>query len=346
MRKPAAYLFAILVGALIWFFFQHFHIHGVDSIRVVPKEPGDPSKSGLNPLDGTTKFATKIFGGASVDTDSAPPKPDGTIRVSSFHLGFFGQTKLSKPAVVDIVARMVRRFDVVALQGIASTNEDLLPRLVEVVNQTGRAYDHIIGPRLGADGEEEQYAFVFDRQTVMTDRDELYTVGDPNNLLTREPLVAWFRTVGPAADQAFTFTLANISTDARRNEQELNSLDDVFYEVRDDGREEDDVIMLGNFNANDRELGELGQISGLVRAIRSVPTNVEATDQTENILFQRIATDEFTGRSGVFDFLRQYNLSVERAREISDFLPVWAEFAIVEGGDRGRVANRAEESAR
>ena len=37
MRKPAAYLFAILVGAVIWFFFQHFKIEGVQTVRVVPK---------------------------------------------------------------------------------------------------------------------------------------------------------------------------------------------------------------------------------------------------------------------------------------------------------------------
>ena len=40
MRKPAAYLFAILVGAVIWFFFQNFNIEGVQSVRVVPKEDG------------------------------------------------------------------------------------------------------------------------------------------------------------------------------------------------------------------------------------------------------------------------------------------------------------------
>jgi len=74
-----------------------------------------------------------------------------------------------------------------------------------------------------------------------------------------------------------------------------------------------------------------------VAAIRSTPTNVDSTLQTENIVFQNPATDEFTGRAGVLDFLRAYNLTVERAREVSNYMPVWAEFSIFEGGERGRA---------
>jgi hypothetical protein len=61
-------------------------------------------------------------------------------------------------------------------------------------------------------------------------------------------------------------------------------------------------------------------------------------------MFQRSATDEFTGRWGVCDFLREFNLSVEGARETSPHLPVWAEFAKYEGGDQGRVASRGGKS--
>ncbi len=35
---------------------------------------------------------------------------------------------------------------------------------------------------------------------------------------------------------------------------------------------------------------------------------------------------EFTGRSGAVDFLRLMNMSIGEAEEISDRIPVWAEF--------------------
>jgi hypothetical protein len=183
-----------------------------------------------------------------------------------------------------------------------------------------------------------QFAYVFDSQTIVTDRSQLYTLGDPQDLLRREPLVGWFRARKAPADSAFTFTLVNLHTEPRRLQQELDVLDDVLYEVRDDGRREDDVILLGCFNADDRHLGELGLVRNLVATVRGVPTTVDQTAQTENILFQSAATDEFMGVSGVFDLLRAYNLSSEQSREVSDYLPLWAEFSIYEGGDRGRVA--------
>jgi hypothetical protein len=248
--------------------------------------------------------------------------------------------------VLDIAARLVRRFDIVALQGITSPSDDVVPRLVDLANRTGRRYDYIVGPRLGGEGLTQQYAFVFDCDTVLVDRDELYTVGDPQNLLLREPLVAWFRALRPAEDRAFTFALVNVLTDPTHNEQELNVLDDVFVAVQNDGRGEDDVILLGDLHADVRALGPLGQMSGMVLAVQGVPTDVEGTSQSQHIMFQRDATDEFTGRWGVCDFLREYNLSVEGARELSPHLPVWAEFATYEGGDSGRVASGAHQAPR
>ena len=62
------------------------------------------------------------------------------------------------------------------------------------------------------------------------------------------------------------------------------------------------------------------------------------TKQYDNIVFHSQATREFIGRGGVDDFLREHNLSMEEALEVSDHLPVWAEFSVYEGGEPGRVA--------
>jgi deoxyribonuclease-1-like protein len=132
----------------------------------------------------------------------------------------------------------------------------------------------------------------------------------------------------------------NIHTDPDEVPQELGVLDDVFMAVRNDGRNEDDIILLGDLNADDRHLGELGQISGIMAVIAGMPTNTRGTAQYDNILFTEQATREFTGRGGVFDFMREYNLSMEQAVQVSDHLPVWAEFSIYEGGQTGRFAGR------
>ena len=213
-----------------------------------------------------------------------------------------------------------------------------MPRFVETINAAGRHYDYVIGPRLGRTESTEQFAFVFDLATLEIDRAQLYTVADPDDLLHREPLVGWFRVRGPPPDQAFTFSLVNVHIDPDETATELNVLADVYRAVLHDGRQEDDVIILGDLNVDDRHLGALGQVSGMTGAIAGVPTNTRGTHQFDHILFHSRATVEFAGRAGVFDFLREYNLTLDQALEVSDHLPVWAEFSAYEGGQPGRIA--------
>ena len=176
------------------------------------------------------------------------------------------------------------------------------------------------------------------------DRESVYTVQDPDDLLHREPLVAAFRARGAPETEAFTFTLVNVHTDPDEVQEELNVLDDVYRAVRADGRGEDDILMLGDFNADDRHMGELGQVSGITGAIRGVPTNTRGTQMYDNILFTEPATNEFSGGAGVVDLIEMFHLTEQQALEVSDHFPVWGEFSVYEGNRGGRLATRPEEA--
>ena len=78
--------------------------------------------------------------------------------------------------------------------------------------------------------------------------------------------------------------------------------------------------------------------------ISGVPTNTRRTHTLDNILFNRTATVEFMGRAGVVDLVREFNLTQEQALQVSDHLPVWAEFSSYEGGQPGRVATQPAET--
>ena len=47
---------------------------------------------------------------------------------------------------------------------------------------------------------------------------------------------------------------------------------------------------------------------------------------------------EFTGTCGVFDLMAEFRLSVDEALEVSDHLPVWAEFSVRESTMVGPAA--------
>ncbi|MEX0713328.1 MAG: endonuclease/exonuclease/phosphatase family protein [Pirellulales bacterium] len=302
---------------------------------------GQPGPEDLAGLGLRVPAASRgVVGEAPASNPAAPPvdRTGETIRIASFNIQVFGESKLANSAAVQVLVEVIRRFDVVAVQEIRAKRQDLLPRFVELINAGGGRYDYVIGPRLGRTSSKEQYAFIYNSARVECDRDSVYTVDDPDDLVHREPLVAAFRVRGPPADQAFTFTLVNIHTDPDEVHTELAMLDDVYRAVRDDGRREDDVILLGDLNADDRHLGELAQLPYIAWAVSGVPTNTRGTKLYDNIIFDARATTEFTGNAGVLDLLREFNLTIDQALAVSDHLPIWAEFDVYEGGASGRVA--------
>ncbi len=318
MRKFLMLVITAALGGYV--FLQNFKIEGLQDLTVVPR---DASSDGY----GQNASLPKV------------ERTAGTIRIASFNIQVFGEKKLSDPRVRGLLAEIIRQFDVVAIQEIRS-KQDILPQFVDVINSSGRHYDYVIGPRLGRTASKEQYAFIFDTASIEIDRSSLYTVADPDDRLHREPLVGWFRVRGPAPDQAFTFSLVDIHTDPDETRTELDALAAVFRAVRDDGRGEDDVIILGDLNVDDHHLGLLGQLPQIHWAISGVATNTRGNKLYDNLVFSRVATTEYTGRWGVFDMIRQFNLTVDDALKVSDHMPVWAEFNLFEGGQGGRVATR------
>ena len=76
----------------------------------------------------------------------------------------------------------------------------------------------------------------------------------------------------------------------------------------------------------------------LTAAVTLIPTTTRGTQLADNILYDRRATVEYTGQSGVLDLVRELNLSPQDAVGISEHLPVWAEFSSYENGQPGHVA--------
>lgn len=347
MRKAITIFVAIAAVLVIFIFFKNFRIAGLGEISVEPRfATGNSLLAKAKQHFASKPVVDGESSGSDINADVAVAenrlKLQGkrTIRVATFNLGSWNATKSRKPSIVETVARILGQYDVVAVQEIQSETDDPLPRLVDQMNKIHGTFDYAIGPRLGRKHATEQYGFIFDRKTIEIDRTELYTVYDKDDRMTREPLVGWFRTRAVAPSRAFTFSLVNCHIDQARIKQELDAMDEVLFSVRDDGREEDDVLLVGDFGTKYRETGQLARLTSIQWAISGLPTKTDGRDSVDNIAFQKKATSEFTGRSGTFNFLHEYNLALNHAIEVSDHLPVWAEFSVFEGGEPGRIAKR------
>lgn len=261
---------------------------------------------------------------------SAGRQNTGTLLIASFNIQVLGQSKISKPGMKEKLAHVIRQFDLVAIQEVRAKADNVIPDLVSSINANGSRYNFVIGPRLGRSNSKEQYAYVFNTNTVEHDPSSVGTINDPNDLLHREPLVTRFRARTQSPAQAFTFWMVNIHTDPDEVPEEVDALADVFTVMQQARSDEDDVILLGDLNANEKQLGRLGRIPGMRWTVTGVTTNTRKTKAYDNILFQGQATQEYTGRWGVYDLERNLGLSRDQALQVSDHLPVWAEFRVWE----------------
>ncbi|MFV2066047.1 MAG: endonuclease/exonuclease/phosphatase family protein [Pirellulales bacterium] len=274
-------------------------------------------------------------------TGEQPPATSAeTITIASFNIQVFGTSKFSKPEVMDVLVQVIRRFDLVAIQEIRCKLDSLLPDFVQRINADGSQYGFVIGQRLGRTVSKEQYAFIYNRRRIEVDPNSVLTMSDPNDELHREPLLAHFRVRGVERTRAFSFWLMNIHTDPDEAAEELDALANAFQSVQRDGWGEDDIILLGDLNADERHLGRLGQLPGIRYVVAGVPTNTRGTKTYDNIVFDQRATIEYSGQWGVMNLMREYQLSADRALKVSDHLPVWAVFSAYEGRPAAQLARQ------
>jgi endonuclease/exonuclease/phosphatase family metal-dependent hydrolase len=274
----------------------------------------------------------------------APPSPmfgGPAIRIASFNIQVFGDSKAAKPHIMWTLAAIIQNFHLVAIQEIRTQDDYFLDNFLRnYVNQNGRAYDKVVGPRLGRSNSTEQYAFLYDTAAIEVNPRMVYTVNDPDDLLHREPLVAMFRVRGPPPQQAFTFVLVNVHTDPDETDSELDTLAQVYQVVRRSTGGEDDIILLGDLNVDDQHLGALGRLEGVRPILRGVYTNTRQNALYDNIVLHQLSTAEFSGRTGVYNIEQVHKLTRDQALQVSDHLPVWAEFSAYESATPGRVATR------
>ncbi len=320
--------FVVLVVAAAlggWYVFSHCDIDvrrngegAIESVRFVPR-----GSRGVQAAD---------------DGGDLPPVPArSTIRIATFNVDGLDENKLANHAVADTLVRVLPHFDVIALQGVRGKTRGLLVHLVEQINATGRCYDFATDPVAHRDGLPQYNALLFDRASVEIDRSTVRFVDDPAGRFRYRPLVAAFRVRGPTVTEAFTFILIDVQVDPARVAADVDLLAAVFRAVRDHYPAEDDFILLGDLESDHRHLGQLGRVANLAAAVTALPTTTRGSRLADNILFDRRATVEFTGRSGVYDLMRECDLSMPAALAVSEHLPVWAEFSVYEGGQPGHV---------
>jgi hypothetical protein len=316
---------AIVVGVAFFFWNYEFQMNYENGklayVKIVPR--GAPAAAAPAPA-------------------AQPAAARPTFRLASFDLGQYDDAKQANARASGVLCHLFPQFELIAVQGIRGKNQGVLVRLVEQINATsGRSFNFATCPTQQRDAVDHYNAFIYDQTRLDVDRTTVHFVEDRLGRFRVKPLVGVFRARGPKPEEAFTFTLINVDVDPDNVAVELDLLAETYRAVRDDGRNEDDIILLGNLRTDDQHLGGLNKLLGVEPLLSNVPTTVRGAELFDNILLDRRATSEFAGRVEVVDMIREFGLSKAEASEISEHLPIWAEFSVYEGGELGHAATAA-----
>nr|QNO48468.1 hypothetical protein DBMLIPLO_00020 [Methanosarcinales archaeon ANME-2c ERB4] len=253
-----------------------------------------------------------------------------TLRMGAFNIQVFGKSKASKPEVMEVLGKIIRTYDLVAIQEIRDKSQTALPSLVDVVNANSSApYGYVVSERLGRTSSKEQYAYIYNNQTVeLTGTPHTYPEPYGTDPFHREPYIASFRVL----DGNFDATLITIHADPDEATEEINALDDVVRYAQSTYPDERDFIVMGDLNADckyfDEDSNSTMRGSDYYWCINnSVDTTTKTTDCTyDRIIITNPALPDFTGDADVFRFDLEYELTVSETTAVSDHYPVYAEF--------------------
>ena len=288
----------------------------------------ESSPSSLNFLPDATLYPSPTPTPSDNLDLSGNQSSDETLRVGAFNIQIFGVTKASKPEVMDVLARIIRTYDVIAIQEIRDASQTALSALVDLTNSDGSQYDYVVSERLGRTTSREQYAYIYNTDTVeVTSATQTYPESDGTDPFHREPFIASFRALGGNFDATFIV----IYTDPDEATDEINGLGAVVEYAQGSNPDEQDFIVMGDLNADGAYYDEGGTttLSGSEYywvIDNSVDTTTKSTDYTyDRIIVTDSTVSDLSGDSGVYRFDIEYGLSVDEMVGVSDHYPVYAD---------------------
>ena len=257
-----------------------------------------------------------------------------TLKIAAFNIQVFGKSKAAKQDVMEVLAKAIAPFDIVAIQEIRDKSGTAIAALEAKVDSLGQDYRTIVGERLGRTSSKEQYAYMYKASSVEI-LGEAFTYKEPDgvDLIHREPLVAQFK----ARNGTFGFVLIVIHTDPDDAGQEIRALNDVLAQVKAKFSDEGDFIILGDLNADCNYFDEdqpnpLPNMRWLIS--NDLDTTVKNTVCTyDRIIISKEAMEDYAGTAGVVRFDTEFNLTQKQAARVSDHYPVYAEFYVSRDSD-------------
>nr|KAF6335081.1 deoxyribonuclease 1 like 3 [Pipistrellus kuhlii] len=227
------------------------------------------------------------------------------LRICSFNIRSFGESKRENQKVMDIIVKVIKRCDIILLMEIKDSTNQICPTLMERLN----------GEKLVTVKERYLYHDLQDGDT---------------DVFSREPFVVWFQSPLTAVKD---FVIVPLHTTPEASVKEIDELADVYRDVKRRWKTEN-FIFMGDFNAGCNYVPKKAWSSIRLRTDSQFVWLIGDEEDTTVRSSTDCAYDRIVLRgremvnsvvpksNSVFDFQKAYRLTEEEALEVSDHFPV------------------------
>ena len=265
------------------------------------------------------------------------PEPQ-ELKIASWNVRIFS-TGSRDDAELALIADRLEPYDLVAIQELR--DEEVVDRTLQLLADRGHRFRAVVSPPVGR-GVKERYAFLYRPGKVQVlGPERLYP--DPDDAFIREPFWASFR----AGEFDFTLvTIHSIFGDSKRERRaEALLLDDIYQRVQGADPDEQDVMILGDFNLPPDDSG-FSELAALLTPLFTgeIRTTISDASLYDNIWFDPAYVGEWTGERGVdrFDEVAFGDDDKVASLAVSDHRPIWTTFRTDQDDDGSGVATAPE----
>ncbi|NXX42735.1 DNSL3 Deoxyribonuclease, partial [Tricholaema leucomelas] len=262
--------------------------------------------------------------------------PSLSLKICSFNVRSFGETKIARPEVIDAVVKIISRCDIVLLMEIKESKNRVCPLLVEQLTSQLKGakeeYRCVVSERLGRKSYKEQYAFIYKQHIVSVKQTYQYHDSQPGDedAFSREPFTVWFQSPKTAVKE---FAIIPLHTTPETAVREIDELYDVYLDVKQRWKTEN-FIFMGDFNAG---CSYVPQKQWKNIRMRTSPNFIwligDKTDTTvktsTSCPYDRIVVSGeklihaiVPHSTSIFDFQKEFRMTEEQALGVSDHYPV------------------------
>ncbi|XP_061080038.1 deoxyribonuclease-1 [Conger conger] len=257
----------------------------------------------------------------------------GSLLIGAFNIRSFGDTKASNATVIDLIVKIVHRYDIILIQEVRDSDLSATKKLMQKVNggSSPYMYRHIVSEPLGRSTYKERYLYLYREETVSVAKNFTYDDGcEPcgTDTFSREPFVVMFSSRYSAVHE---FALVPQHTSPDSAVKEIDALYDVVADIRARWNT-DNIILMGDFNAGCSYV--LGSEWQQIRLYTDkgfhwlIPESADTTVAHTNCPYDRIVATTpmmkavLPGSAVVYNYMVALNLKLDMALAVSDHFPV------------------------